>query len=1118
MKELIAEIQSQNINIGVVDGELELSFEGDHLDAGLIEKIKENKEALISLLKKHSVEHSKNELKPAEIQESYPLSNAQKRLWMVCQIEENSIAYNMPNDKPLRNANIENLRKAVTDVIERHEVLRTVLREDENGEVRQWVLTTEELGFKVDHVDYRDKERPKDFVENHIKEDQYYVFDLENGPLMRAILFQTTDDEYTFYYNTHHIISDDLSLKVLIKDTMAYYVGYMIDQAPVEEPLSIQYKDYAVWQQNQSKLSEYQEHKSYWLDRFSGELPILDLVPSKKRPKIVTNNGKHLHYFIEDHILQKTNAYVDKNGGTLFMVLLSAWNMLFNKYTSQKDIVIGAAVSGRDHADLENQIGFYIKTMPLRTKIDTEDNFDEFYEQVKGDTLSDFVHDQYPFDTLVEDLGNIRDLSRSPLFDVMITLHQADTYQMDLEEDDLEIHEHDFGSDLAKFDLNIELREVCDGLLSFNLIYNTDVYEVDFIKQLMTHYHQLLDALISNPTLKMANVEYLTNEEKAHIINEFNDTALEISAEKNVTTLFAAQAKEYPEAKAVDFEGTLLNYKELDEKSNQFANYLKDLCEVEPNDKVAVNIERSEYLIIATLGILKLGATFIPIDLNYPKERIDFILEDSKAKVNIDNSIIDDYLEKESTLDISNLSSSIDDKDIAYIIYTSGTTGNPKGVMISHEALHNYIQFAGSEYMQENKSRFLLFTSISFDLTITTLFTPICFGGSIKILPSKEHDVEVIELIKNEDFDIIKLTPSHIKVLLEFLNKLDANANNTPKGFIIGGESLSREIVNELYNYYGDTVTLWNEYGPTEATIGCIVQKLDKTKQNDTVSIGKPITNMKAYILDASQQIVPIGVEGELYLSGVQLAEGYLNQPKLTSETFIENPFSENELMYKTGDFAKWISNGDIEYLGRKDNQVKIRGNRIELAEIEKSLRSKKEIEDAVVIVKENDEHKELVAYVKASQEQDISELRSYLSSALPQYMIPNYFITLDHIPLTANGKVDTEALPVPTDLEMISEVAYMAPENEVEEKLVALWEEALNKSQIGVNDNFFHLGGDSIKGIRVISKIKKTYDIKVSLRSFFEDPTIKSLAEDIVNNLWQKEDTSKDAVDSVMI
>ncbi|WP_420574970.1 amino acid adenylation domain-containing protein [Kordia sp.] len=1119
MKELIAEIQSHDIQIAVVDGELELSFEGDTIDAELIEKIRHNKQNLINLLEKHNFDNSTNELVPVAIQKNYPLSNAQKRLWMVCQMSENSKAYNIPNFELLPAIDVTLFKKAIASVIERHEILRTVFKEDENGEIRQWILTPETLNFNVNFVDCTGEKSPKNYAESHIREDQYIIFDLEKGPLLRATLYKIDADACIVYFNMHHIISDAISMRVFINDAMKYYTAFIKQEIPQFAPLQIHYKDYAVWQQNQQKLPIYEKHKLYWLNRFEGEIPVLNLQNNKMRPKMLTNNGKHLHMYIDAAKMQNLYTYVDKNGGTPFIALLTIWNVLLAKYTSQTDIILGASVSGRDHADLEDQIGFYIESMPLRTKIDLDDSFDEFYEKVKENTLSDFVHNKYPFDVLVEDLELTKDLSRNALFDIMLTLDNEANVPVKIDQESVEIiHEIVQGSSLAKFDLDVELREVYGGYLSFNIVYNKDIYEEEFIRQLMKHFSQILDVLIHNSSAKLANITYLTDAEKAHIISDFNNTVCETVSGKNITTLFAEQVENNPEAKALEFEDKQLDYKTLDDKSNQFAYYLKEQFEIDTNDKVAVSLPRNEYLLIASLAVLKLGATFIPIDANYPQGRKDYIIKDSEAKVNIDNDFLSNYLEKESTLSVSKISNNIKDTDVAYIIYTSGTTGQPKGVMISHKAFQNYIQFAGNEYMQGDRLRCLLFTSISFDLTITTLFTPICFGGSIKIIPSKEHVLEEIELIQNDDFDLIKLTPSHIKVLLEVVPEVTLANDSLAKRFIVGGEALSRETVKSLYKHYGDKVTIWNEYGPTEATVGCIVKKVEKDNEDIAVGIGKPITNMKAYILDASLQIVPIGVEGELYISGTQLANGYLNQAELTSRVFMPNPFKENEIIYKTGDYAKWLSDGNITYLGRKDDQVKIRGNRIELGEIEKHLCSKEEIEEATIIVRNNHEQKELVAYIKVTETQDVTTLRDYLSSRLPQYMIPNYFVTLAQIPLTINGKIDVKALPIPTDLQMASGTEYVAPQNEIEEKLVALWEEALHKNKIGVNDNFFHLGGDSIRGIRIISKIKKRYDVKISLRSFFQNPTIKSLAEDIANNLWQKEDTSEDAVDSIMI
>ncbi|PTX61372.1 amino acid adenylation domain-containing protein [Kordia periserrulae] len=1129
MKELIAEIKSKEIHIAVVDGELEVSFEGE-LDAELIQKIRLHKQDLINLLQKHNIEDVQNELKAVEMQESYPLSNAQKRLWTVCQIDDNSRAYNIPNTEFLQNVDIEIFNKSVASVIERHESLRTVFKEDESGEIRQWILPSTALNFKVLFVDCSTEETPRSVAEQHIAADKYNMFDLEHGPLVRAHLYRLSTENYMFYFNMHHIISDDISIKVLMSDTMVFYTAYLQHTTPELPPLQIQYKDYAVWQLNQQTSATYKAHQSYWLERFSGELPLLDLGSSNIRPKVLTNNGKHLHMYIDAKVMQKASNYVNQNGGTLFMFLLSVWNVLLARYSSQNEVVIGASVSGRNHADLESQIGFYIETLPLRTKIDWEANFDGLYQQVKEDTLSDFSHNSYPFDNLVNDLQLVRDLSRNPLFDVMFTLDDDSAKATTIDPEKINtVHEVTKGSSLSKFDLDIEMREVQGGFLSFNLIFNTDIYEENFIRQLITHYYMLLEALVSNPSLKLGEIAYLTEEENKQLA-DFNNEKTAFPEIELVSSLFEKQARKNVDAIALEVSGETLTYRELDEKSNQFANYLISQG-VSKGDYVPLYVERSLEMIVGILGIFKSGGVYIPLDVNLPKERVQYIVDDAKAGYFVTKtSLINAVKLAEETqvlhIDFEQLSlesSGYPNKDIspnseAYIIYTSGTTGKPKGVVLTHQSLGAFLMNVEGQF--KNISSQPVLASNGFDIFLFELFNPLLSGGKVILLKDEEvRDLDYL-LTTLENVAAFHAVPVLMAQIVKYIKEHEIQHKYTKvKELYIGGDEVPTHVLEDMYEVFPNA-TIHVFYGPTEGTVFVTTKNYERKETTfKGAVIGTPNISSQIYILDEYNKKVPFGVTGELCIGGAQVGKGYLHNEALTAEKFIQNPFKATEKIYKTGDLAQWLPNGNITFIGRKDNQVKIRGHRIELEEIVKRLQSKVGIEKAIVVVKGKQEQKELVAYVVSKETQNVTELRNYLGETLPNYMIPSFFVNLDEIPQTANGKLDKNALPDPADLGMESGIEYEAPSNEIETMLVALWEKILNLENIGVSDNFFHLGGDSIKGIRIISDIKKEYNVKVSLGLFFQQPTIKSLAEDIANSLWQNEEESKDeAVDILEI
>lgn len=1127
MYKLIQEIQSQNIGISVVNDELELSFEGEQIDTSLIEKIKANKIELINLLKKHHNNDTIREIQPAPISDNYPISNAQRRLWFTSQIGDNSKTYNLPNSVFLQDISVEKFKKAVCQVIDRHEILRTIFKEDEKGDIRQWILTIEELAFEVEFKDYYNENSPNQLAQQYIDEDKFKIFDLENGPLIRAVLFKVSSNDYIFYYNMHHIISDEWSMDILMKDTITYYEAFVKEIPPHLPKLKIQYKDYSAWQVQQRDNELYEQHKKYWLNKFSGELITLDLIPNQERPNIKTNKGRHLKTYISSQTTENINTFVSDNGGSLFMVLLASWNVLLYKYTSQNDIIIGASLGGRDHVDLETQIGFYIKTIAIRNQVNPNESFINFYNEVRESVLSDFVNDQYPYDTLVEELELIRDVSRNPLFDIMITLQNVSKQEnIDLNQkntDDIE----DLGDAMSKFDIDIEFSEV-NGKIGFSITFNSDIYENSFVMNLMKHYKELIKNLIIDSQKEIGYVSCLNSQEKTQLLFDFNNVRTDFIEQETIVSLFRTQVDKTPNEIAIICEGESLTYKSIEEKSNQLANFLLKKG-VSSGDIVPLYLDRSLDLIIGILGILKCGGAYVPISFDLPKERINYIINDTKGKVLLTSSLYKEEFKNElisliyvdskeiQSFSFNKPNIAIKRELLAYVIYTSGTTGTPKGVMISHKALSNYVQYAMTSYVSKTPFNSILFTSISFDLTVTSIYTPLCTGGIIDIIPSQENEIEVLNKVANNKFNMIKLTPSHVKVLISILkNKNKVYEGSISKIFIIGGEPLSREIVQQLYSYYGDNITIWNEYGPTESTVGCISMNLENNKLNKIVPIGKPISNVKAYILDTFLETVPVGVIGELYLGGEQLANGYLGLLELTGNKFITNPFNKEERLYKTGDLAKWLEDGTMVYKGRIDNQVKINGYRIEPDEITQYLICKEGIDNAIVVAKNTKEgNKELIAYIVSEEEQNIEELQVYLSGFLPNYMLPSYYVQLKELLLTTNGKIDEKRLPLPDYLS--SSLEYIPPSTETEIKIFEIWEKYLDIEKIGINDNFFSIGGNSIKAIKIIAEVQRELKTKIDTITLFKNPTIKNLSEIVDVKLWhtneQSEEQFKDKV-----
>ncbi|MFT5822223.1 MAG: amino acid adenylation domain-containing protein [Crocinitomix sp.] len=1053
-------------------------------------------------------------------EESYPISDGQRRLWVLSQFEEASIAYNMPGQIWLNQAiEFDHFEKAVNSTIARHEILRTVFNETESGDVRQRIIEKDNFNFKIDYKDFSREEDSQSAVRNYTQNDAEKPFDLAKGPLLRAALIRVAEQEYVFYYNMHHIITDGWSLEILATDVFAYYEAYVNNSVVELTDLRIQYKDYASWQLAQLKENASVEHRAFWLDSLSEELPVLDLPNAKQRPKLKTNKGHGLKTYLNSKATSGLKQYSTENGGTLFMGLLAVWNVLIHRYTSQTDIVIGTPVAGREHKDLENQIGFYINTLALRNEIDPTENFNDFYKRLKENTLKSYDHQMYPFDRLVEELKLQRDTSRSAVFDVMLILqNNADTATIQAESAIITENSDqiiDLGQTVSKFDIELTFQEVGDHIV-LNAVFNPDLYDKEMIESLVAHYKQLLNGLIENPEKSITKIDYLSNQEKQNLLVAFNNTdistlkAVEQNAQKynTVLDLFAEQVIKTPNSIAVVYEDQSLTYQELDEKSNQLAHYLKQNYSITANDLVGIKHATNQWAMVSILAVLKSGGAYVPIDLEYPQERIDYVENDAQCKVCIDEAELEKFNRTATNYAKTVLNSKIDKNDLVYVIYTSGSTGKPKGVIVEHINLLHSTNARINVY--EPGQTFLLLSSISFDSSIVGIFGTLLFGGCLVLTPTADaaNLDKIAEIIEREKVSQLLTVPTFYKLLL---TKLETK-KNTLKIVTVAGEECPKSLVEAHHNAeYLQNCDLFNEYGPTEGTVWSSYYKYAKSDAFiDT--IGKPIATAQIYLLNEENQLQPIGVAGEMCIGGLGVTKGYLNQSVLTEEKFVANPFVAGERMYKTGDLACWLPDGNITFLGRKDDQVKVRGYRVELGEIEYALTQHPAINQAVVLVKENKENeKELVAYLASDSSQNntsekenealnISGLRTFLSQYLPAFMLPTHYIQLDEIPLTSNGKINKKAFPSPEGLGLASGVEYVKPMNAVEEQLTQIWEDVLDKEQIGMHDDFFMLGGHSLKAIALNNKYKQHFEVKLTVKDLFNHTSVIAHARLIAN------------------
>ncbi|HEY0611736.1 MAG TPA: amino acid adenylation domain-containing protein, partial [Chitinophaga sp.] len=837
----------------------------------------------------------------------------------------------------------------------------------------------------------------------------------------------------------------------------------------------------------------------------SAEIPVLELPADKPRPVVKTYHGASIHKQLNTATVTGLRALCQLSDSTLFMGLLAAVKALLHRYTGQEDIIIGSPVAGREHSDLEDQIGFYVNTLALRTQFNGTDTYQQLLSRVKQGTLDAYEHQSYPFDALVEELNLQRDLSRSALFDVMLVVqHQSGTSLIEKELTGLQVKTLENLREQSKFDLQFNFTEEQHGL-SLKVTYNIDIYHKDTITQLLNHLDQLLSAIIAKPGTPIAALPWLSEADQQTILS-FNKTIAPATS-TTLITAFEKTVAQTPDNIALVFEQTRLTYRELDKESNKLARYLQGAYQLKADDLVAVQLERSEWMIISLLAILKAGAAFVPIDPGYPQERIEYIVADSQCKVILDETELSKYRPKAYTDEA--LQNANTATDLAYVIYTSGSTGRPKGVMISHGALCNYITAIGSEYGIDHQERILQISNFAFDAAVEQIMLCILHGACLYV-PNRPLSTDTLGLTAY----IADNGITHLHSVPTLLQHIDFTKTSGLKRVVSAGEDCPPVLQQRVM----ESTAFFNKYGPTEATISATLyrstaQQADQIK----VPIGRPLTNSRVYILNDHGQLQPPGVAGEICIGGNSLARGYLNQPALTAERFIPDPYNPGQLMYRTGDIGKWQPDGNIIFLGRKDDQVKIRGHRIELGEITQVLQGHKDISTAVVTAaKDSSGDNLLVAYLLSAIKLDITDLRAWLAARLPHYMLPAHYIQLERLPLLPNGKLNRKALPAPQG--PASTTTYVAPRNPVEEQLVQIWQQILGREQIGVQDNFFELGGHSLKATRLVSQVQKEFGVSVNIKDVFMNPTIETVGELIRAGIWLERSKNNNKEDRILV
>ena len=1040
---------------------------------------------------------------PISREENLPLSFAQQRLWFLDQLEGANASYNMPGALRLEgNLNQKALENSLNQIIERHESLRTRFRTVE-GEAQQIIDPEGEIGVETINLEQLEEQQQKQQLQTIITEETQKPFNLSQDRLIRGKLIKLSQQSHILVINMHHIISDGWSIGVLIQELSSLYSANVEGREAPLTPLSIQYADYAAWQREWLQGEQLQHQLDYWQEKLQGIPPLLELPTDKPRPPIQSFKGSTINFSLNPEISKKLKQLSQRTGVTLFIALLSAFSVLLSRYSRQEDIAIGSPIANRNRGEIEPLIGFFVNTLVIRVKLEENPTVEELLQQVRKTCLEAYAHQDVPFEKLVEEINPERNMSYSPLFQVMFVLQNAPMEEVNLPR--LTLSPVEIESSIAKFDLTLSLAETAEGLKG-NWEYNTDLFEEKTIERMMGHFQVLLEAMVANPQEKVAKLPILTQEEEHKILVEWNKTAADYPKDKCIHQLFEEQVERTQNAVAVVYKEEQLTYKELNEKANQLAHYLQKLG-VEPDTLVGICVERSLEIVIGLLGILKAGGAYVPIDSNYPAERIEYMLKDSAVSVLLTQEKISETLPKIEAQKIcldrdwltiaqennNNPLSQVKADNLAYVIYTSGSTGKPKGAMNAHQGVVNRLSWMQETYRIDNKDKILQKTPFSFDVSVWEFFWTLATGATLIVAKPEGHKETdyLVEIIEKYQITTLHFVPSMLTVFLENENLEKCQSLNR---VICSGEALSfnlKETFKQKLN-----CQLHNLYGPTEVAIDVSFWDCRQTTEQKIVPIGKPVGNTQLYILDQQLKPVPVGISGELHIGGKQVGKGYLNRPDLTSEKFIPNPFGEGKL-YKTGDLCRYLPDGNIEYIGRIDHQVKIRGFRIELGEIESLLSTHPEIRETVVVAREDQpSNKQLVAYVVPQQEPvNLSYLRDFLKEKLPDYMIPGAFVSLEALPLTPNGKVNRRALPAP-DLSLRSlEDRFLAPRDHLEWQLAQIWSDILGVEPIGVKSNFFDLGGHSLLSVRLIAQIQQQFGKSLSLATLFQSPTIEQLA-----------------------